>query len=109
MSVNPLSLPLQKELVEALCEPVMDPFVPWSRVRLRDRLEGQACPVTVQFDDVITLHQPDGRQTLSRLGIINALLDQAVPGLRLIAHVPDDSGDHSPNNAYGLSLQALED
>ena len=105
MKLSPCTFPLPLEQVEALCEPVQDPFVAGSEVHLEDR-DGPNEVVTVHFDDVVTLDCGD-HATLSRLGIINALLDQAIPGLRLVAHVPHPTEDSSPDNVYGLSLQVL--
>lgn len=99
------TFPLSSDELAPLHKPIMDPYVPSGMVHLTDR-DGVGDQVTVTLDDVVLLQHDDGKLTLSRLGIINALLDQAVPGLRLIAHVtdPDEPGD---DGNYGLSLQRI--
>jgi len=99
---DPANVPLPAAEVGALCEPIMDPFTPGRGVLLKDR-DGRGDAVTVGFEDTVTLRHEDGRLTLSRLGLINTLLDQAAPGLRLVAHVP---GPNDPaDGPCGLSLQ----
>jgi len=105
MKFDPANIELPAGQVAALCEPIKDPFRPGDRVHLEDR-DGVDDQVTLHLDDVIVLRNPDGRLTLSRLGVINTLLDHAAPGLRLVAHVPGPYDDPS-EGPFGLSLQVI--
>lgn len=96
-------LPLPPDTAEAICEPVQDPYV-GGTVHLPDRNGDTSYPVLVQLNDVILLRHPDDRLSLSRLGVINTLLDQVAPGVRLVARVPDDEGVKS-GAVYGLELR----
>jgi len=111
LAARAVDLVLPGDEAEALCAPIQDPFEPGSTIDLpgcRPDQKTQDDSVTIRFDDVFVASHPNGHHSLSRLGIINALLDQAVPGLRMVAHVPDSSGDSSPNNIYGLKLLLVQ-
>ena len=101
MSLIPF-LAFSPEELAPLHKPVMDPYVRFGTVRLKDR-DGVSHPVNIILDDVI-LGEKKGKLTLSRLGIINALLDQAMPGLRLVAYVPGPDGD---DKNCGLYLEKI--
>ena len=102
-----LKMPVAEVL--GLCQPIQDPYErDAASVMLFDRNPGpDATPLTVKFEDVLVLQNEDGRLTLSRLGIINTLLDQVVPGLRLVAHVPKDGEEPDPAAFYGLALRRM--
>jgi hypothetical protein len=87
-------LPLTAKALAPLHEPIMDPFIPGETVHLDDR-DGIQHPVCIQFDDVILAEN----LSLSRLGLINTLLDQAIPGLRLVAQVPQDGVEPEPGRS----------
>lgn len=99
-------LPMSAAEAALIAEPIARPFVAGKEVHLADR-DGPNDTVTVHFDDVVVLSDPGEPVSLSRLGLINALLDQVYPGVALVTHVVGPTGEVSSEDIYGLELRQV--